>query len=134
MSDEKTEKENENDKEEVLTIEKPKKTEETLEKKYPPEIQKVLDYLKEEGDLSIYVAISMADEHHIKNDKVEMIFSAEKKVHYELLKQKIFEAEEVFKKVLGRNFELRLDIKDETERTKKVKKKLMTLFGEEDQG
>ncbi|MCD6449612.1 MAG: hypothetical protein J7L34_03800, partial [Thermotogaceae bacterium] len=60
-----------------------------------------------------------------------VIFSNEKKVHYEILKQKIFEVEEAFKKVHGKDFEVEIDSKEETERTKKIKKKLMTLFGGE---
>jgi len=101
------------------------------EKVISDEIKKVIEYLKEEGDLSIYVALSMADEVYMEGNKVKVIFSNEKKVHYEILKQKIFEAEEAFKKVHGKDFTIEVESKEETQRTKKIKKKLMTLFGGE---
>ncbi len=94
----------------------------------PKEVDKVIEYLKEEGDLSIYVALSMADEIHIEGNKIKVIFSNEKKVHYEVLKQKIFEAEDAFKKVHGKDYMIEVESKEETQRTKKIKKKLMTLF------
>ena len=119
-----------------LNIEKSDKTEisNKEERVIPDEVNRVLEYLKEEGDLSIYVALSMADEIYTEGNRVKVIFSNEKRIHYEMLKQKIFEAEEAFKKVHGKDFVIEIESKEETQRTKKIKKKLMTLFGGEEEG
>ena len=120
------------EKEEQISIDKEKsKKEKVGEEITSDEIKKVIEYLKEEGDLSIYVALSMADEVYMEGNKVKVVFSNEKKVHYEILKQKIFEAEEAFKKVHGKDFTIEVESKEETQRTKKIKKKLITLFGGE---
>ncbi|MCD6450105.1 MAG: DNA polymerase III subunit gamma/tau, partial [Thermotogaceae bacterium] len=51
--------------EEVIVGKKEDEVQKTEEdKRFPDEVAKVIDYLKEEGDLSVYVALSMADEIH----------------------------------------------------------------------
>lgn len=122
-------------KEKVVIREKPpeegkkaseeKVTEETKEEKRI--LEEVLGELKEKGDLSVFVALALADV-KISDGKVEVIFDSTKAFHYEILKRKLPELENIFNSKMGRVVDISLKLRTEKETVEEVVNKILRLF------
>ncbi len=122
-------------KEKVVIREKPpeerkkaseeKVTEETKEEKRI--LEEVLGELKEKGDLSVFVALALADV-KISDGKVEVIFDSTKAFHYEILKKKLPELENIFNSKMGRVVDISLKLRTEKETVEEVVNKILRLF------
>ena len=94
-------------------------------------LEKVLNYLRDEGDLSLFVSLSIADEKSLEGDVLRVVFSKGKELHYEFLKRKILELESAIKKAAGLDIKVEVDIKEKTKRVEEVEKRMMSLFESE---
>lgn len=122
-------------KEKVVIREKPpeegkkaseeKVTEETKEEKRI--LEEVLGELKEKGDLSVFVALALADV-KISDGKVEVIFDSTKAFHYEILKRKLPELENIFNSKMRRVVDISLKLRTEKETVEEVVNKILRLF------
>ena len=95
----------------------------------PEEIEKLLDYLKSEGDLSVYVALEFAERIEIDEKKIVVIFPKEKELSYSILRERIIELEDAVRKVLG-DFEVEVKMEGESKRAEEIKKRMLSLFEE----
>ena len=102
-----------------------KVTEETKEEKRI--LEEVLGELKEKGDLSVFVALALADV-KISDGKVEVIFDSTKAFHYEILKRKLPELENIFNSKMGRVVDISLKLRTEKETVEEVVNKILRLF------
>lgn len=89
------------------------------------DVSNVLEYLREQGDMAMYVALVQARITK-KNGSVEISFLPSQRFQYEYLREKLFELEYLFKTQLKSNvvIELKLD----EEREKQLLEKLQKLF------
>ena len=96
----------------------------------PSEILPLLNYLKERGDLAVFVALSLADEVKKDGEKLRIVFHREKEFSYTVLKERILELEDAVRKTLG-SLEIEVTMEEETERSREIRGRLLSLFGEE---
>ena len=113
-------------KEEEIKEEEEKRNE---KQERPEEIEKLLDYLKNEGDLSVYVALEFAERIEIDERKIVVIFPKEKELSYSILRERIFELEDAVRKVLG-DFDVEVRMEGESKRAEEIKKRMLSLFEE----
>jgi len=111
--------------EEEKKVSKEKVTEETKEEKGI--LEEVLEELKEKGDLSVFVALALADV-KISDSKVEVIFDSTKAFHYEILKKKLPELENIFNSKMGKVADISLKLRTEKETVEEVVNKILRLF------
>jgi len=111
--------------EEEKKVSEEKVTEETKEEKGI--LEEVLGELKEKGDLSVFVALALADV-KISDGKVEVIFDSTKAFHYEILKRKLPELENIFNSKMGRVVDISLKLRTEKETVEEVVNKILRLF------
>ena len=122
-------------KEKVVIREKPSEEEKKVsEKKVAEEtkeekgiLEEVLEELKEKGDLSVFVALALADV-KISDSKVEVIFDSTKAFHYEILKKKLPELENIFNSKMGKVADISLKLRTEKETVEEVVNKILRLF------
>lgn len=89
-----------------------------------------MEELKEKGDLSIFVALSLS-EVSFEDGKVVVTFDSSKAMHYELMKKKLPELENLFSKKLGKRVEVELRLMGKEETVEKVSQKILKLFEQE---
>ena len=111
--------------EEEKKVSEEKVTEETKEEKGI--LEEVLEELKEKGDLSVFVALALADV-KISDSKVEVIFDSTKAFHYEILKKKLPELENIFNSKMGKVVDISLKLRTEKETVEEVVNKILRLF------
>jgi len=111
--------------EEEKKVSEEKVTEETKEEKGI--LEEVLEELKEKGDLSVFVALALADV-KISDSKVEVIFDSTKAFHYEILKKKLPELENIFNSKMGKVADISLKLRTEKETVEEVVNKILKLF------
>jgi len=111
--------------EEEKKVSEEKVTEETKEEKGI--LEEVLEELKEKGDLSVFVALALADV-KISDSKVEVIFDNTKAFHYEILKKKLPELENIFNSKMGKVADISLKLRTEKETVEEVVSKILKLF------
>ncbi|MDK2785573.1 MAG: polymerase subunit gamma/tau [Thermotoga sp.] len=92
--------------------------------------KELMEELKEKGDLSIFVALSLS-EVSFEDGKVVVTFDSSKAMHYELMKKKLPELENLFSKKLGRRVEVELRLMGKEETVEKVSQKILKLFEQE---
>ncbi len=102
-------------------------------KEMQDDLRKLLEYLKTDGDLAVYVALSLADELKIENGTLYIVFSKEKEFSYLTLRERILELEESVRKTLG-DLKIELSMTGESKRAEEVKKRILSLFGEIEEG
>ena len=90
-------------------------------------LKEILNELKEKGDLSIFVALALADV-KISDSKVEIIFDSTKAFHYETLKKKLPELENIFNSKMGKVVDISLKLRTEKETVEEVVNKILRLF------
>ncbi|MCD6267214.1 MAG: hypothetical protein J7J14_02250, partial [Thermotogaceae bacterium] len=81
----------------------------------------------EKGDLSVFVALALADV-KISDGKVEVIFDSTKAFHYEILKKKLPELENIFNSKMGKVVDISLKLRTEKETVEEVVNKILRLF------
>ncbi|PLV59386.1 DNA polymerase III subunit gamma/tau [Thermotoga sp. KOL6] len=92
--------------------------------------RELMEELKEKGDLSIFVALSLS-EVSFDGKKVVISFDSSKKMHYELMKKRLIEIESLFSKKLGKRVVVELRLMGKEETIEKVSQKIMKLFEQE---
>ncbi len=103
-------------------------------KEADPTVKKLLDYLRDKGDLSLYVALSMADEITFDGENMKVTLSKGKAYHHDILKQNIYELESYAKKATGMKVNIEVVVEEETARQKELKGKIMNLFEKNEGG
>jgi DNA polymerase-3 subunit gamma/tau len=89
------------------------------------DISALLDYLREQGDMAMYVALVQAK--IAKRDgTVEVSFLPSQRFQYEYLREKLFELEYLFKTQLKLN--VTVELKVDEEREKQLLEKLQRMF------
>ncbi len=88
-------------------------------------IELALDYLKNTGDVALFVALSQAVL-GLKENEVEISFLPTQRFQFEYVKQKVFELEFLFKSILKRDIVVKVFV-DEA-REKEILKKLQEIF------
>ncbi len=96
-----------------------------LEDNSESEIEKVLNWIKEEKDTSIYVALAQSKIVQ-KGDTVEISFLPSQKFQYEYLREKILEVEYLFKSKMKKDVVINIIIDEERE--KRILQKLQESF------
>jgi len=99
-----------------------------------PDVKRVKELLREQGDLSLYVALSMADEINVCEKQVKITFAKEKSYHSEIIKQHLYELESFFKKATGKNYTIDVVTAETTKRQEEIKGRIMSLFGGSEEG
>lgn len=89
------------------------------------DVSNVLEYLREQGDMAMYVALVQAKITR-KNGSVEISFLPSQRFQYEYLREKLFELEYLFKTQLKLN--VAIELKLDEEREKQLLEKLQKLF------
>lgn len=89
------------------------------------DISNVLEYLREQGDMAMYVALVQARITK-RNGSVEISFLPSQRFQYEYLREKLFELEYLFKTQLKSN--VAIELKLDEEREKQLLEKLQKLF------
>ncbi|MEN3007522.1 MAG: DNA polymerase III subunit gamma/tau [Pseudothermotoga sp.] len=89
------------------------------------DISKVLEYLREHGDMAMYVALVQAKVTR-KDGTIEISFLPSQRLQYEYLREKLFELEYLFKTQLKSNVTVELKLDEERER--QLLEKLQKLF------
>ena len=97
------------------------------------DLKKLMDYLETDGDLAVYVALSLSDELKIEGGKLHVSFSKEKEFSYLVLRERILELEDAVRKTIG-DLEIKIDLTDTSKRAEEVKKRILSLFGEIEEG
>ena len=97
------------------------------------DLDKLMDYLETDGDLAVYVALSLADELRIEDGKLYVAFSKDKEFSYLVLKERILELEDAVRKTIG-DLKIEIDLTDRSKRAEEVKKRILSLFGEIEEG
>ncbi len=97
------------------------------------DLRKLLEYLKTDGDLAVYVALSLADELRVENGTLYIVFSKDKEFSYLTLRERILELEESVRKTLG-DLKIELSMTGESKRAEEMKKRILSLFGEIEEG
>lgn len=89
------------------------------------DVSNMLEYLREQGDMAMYVALVQARITR-KNGSVEISFLPSQRFQYEYLREKLFELEYLFKTQLKSN--VAIELKLDEEREKQLLEKLQKLF------
>jgi DNA polymerase-3 subunit gamma/tau len=89
------------------------------------DISKVLEYLKEHGDMAMYVALVQAKVSK-KDNKIEISLLPSQRFQYEYLREKLFELEYLFKTQLKSSVDVELKLDEERER--QLLEKLQKMF------
>lgn len=89
------------------------------------DISNVLEYLRKQGDMAMYVALVQARITK-RNGSVEISFLPSQRFQYEYLREKLFELEYLFKTQLKSN--VAIELKLDEEREKQLLEKLQKLF------
>ena len=90
-------------------------------------LEEILEDLKEKGDLSMFVALALADV-KISDSKIEIIFDNTKAFHYEILKKKLPELENIFSSKMKKVVDISIKLRTEKETVKEVVNKILRLF------
>ncbi|KAF2958762.1 DNA polymerase III subunit gamma/tau [Thermotoga sp. Ku-13t] len=106
-------------------IEQTQKVEQQSQQSETVDISKVLEYLKEHGDMAMYVALVQAKVSK-KDNRIEISFLPSQRFQYEYLREKLFELEYLFKTQLKSNVEVELKLDEERER--QLLEKLQKMF------
>ncbi len=118
----------------VKTEEKDVSKDETaLKSKEKEDLERLMEYLRNEGDLAVFVALSLADEIKVDTGKLKIVFPKEKEFSYIILKEKILELEDAVRKSMG-NLDVELSITDGSKRAEEVKNRILSLFGNAEEG
>lgn len=96
-----------------------------LEDNSESEIEKVLNWIKEEKDTSIYVALAQSKIVQ-KGDTIEISFLPSQRFQYEYLREKILEVEYLFKSKMKKDVVINIIIDEERE--KRILQKLQESF------
>ncbi len=120
-----------------IESEEPEKTEKKEEKEkdilrereVPQRVKRLMDYLLREGDLSLYVSLSLADSIVEEGNEITVYHSKGRELHHEILKQHLFELEEILKDITGENVVLKPQIVGESKKEKEIVTKMVSLFG-----
>lgn len=110
----------------VQSIEEKKIDRAEQERKY----RELLEELKEKGDLSILVALSLSSV-SFEDSKVIVSFDSSKGMHYELMKRRLAELEDLFSRKFGKRVEVELRLLGKEETLERVSQKILKLFGQE---
>jgi DNA polymerase-3 subunit gamma/tau len=124
-----------NDNSNVQQKEEKKETVKAKEEKqegseFEKRFKELMEELKEKGDLSIFVALSLS-EVEFDGKKVIISFDSSKAMHYELMKKKLPELENIFSRKLGKKVEVELRLMGKEETIEKVSQKILRLFEQE---
>ncbi|MCD6550649.1 DNA polymerase III subunit gamma/tau [Thermotoga sp.] len=112
------------------TQESATKEERKKDSEFEERFKELMEELKEKGDLSVFVALSLS-EVSFEEGKVVVTFDSSKSMHYELMKKKLSELENLFSKKLGRKVEVELRLMGKEETIEKVSQKILKLFEQE---
>ncbi len=118
----------ESEKEEKETEENEEHEEETISE-IPEKIERVMEYLLKEGDLSLYVSLSLADSITEEGGKITIVHPKGKEIHHEILKQHVFELEDLVKSLTGEDATIEARLVGESKKEREVVAKMMSLFG-----
>jgi len=124
-----------NDNSNVQQKEEKKETVKAKEEKqegseFEKRFKELMEELKEKGDLLIFVALSLS-EVEFDGKKVIISFDSSKAMHYELMKKKLPELENIFSRKLGKKVEVELRLMGKEETIEKVSQKILRLFEQE---
>lgn len=89
------------------------------------DISKALEYLRERGDMAMYVALVQAKVSK-RDNRIEISFLPSQRFQYEYLREKLFELEYLFKTQLKSNVDVELKLDEERER--QLLEKLQKMF------
>lgn len=106
-------------------VEQTQKVEQQSQQSETVDISKVLEYLKEHGDMAMYVALVQAKVSR-RDNKIEISFLPSQRFQYEYLREKLFELEYLFKTQLKSNVDVELKLDEERER--QLLEKLQKMF------
>lgn len=105
-----------------------KNAERKAEKIEEKNFQKLLEELKLKGDLSLFVGLSFANIFE-DDEKIKITFPDNRKLHYEIIKEKKGEIEKLYYEKFGKRKNIEISISES--QGDDVLEKLKTLFGEQ---